>query len=729
MDALMHPWRIGNRVPFTYITRFINLTTGVNMRIRNTFFAAVLAIATLFARLASAQQMTLSVGPAGAVINAQTQEQFYVSEDAAENPNGTWSTTPGCGTIDQSGIYTAPDAHSVPWTNLSCPITFTNALNGQSVAVNVQVIATYDHTAQLPVHKVDSSMANTPAPGAKTLVVAGQLQTAITNAKCGDTLLLQPTVVYSGAFKLPNKGCDDGHWVVIRTSALDSALPAEGTRISPCYAGVASLPGRPALNCASTQKVMATIITPNGATPITLLANAGHYRLGPGLEVTRTAANGLVNVLITGTGGATGPADHLIIDRDWIHGTAQDETTRGVMLSGITYAGVVDSYINDFHCATNGACADSQAIAGGTGPLPSGIFKIENNFLEAASENILFGGVVKNSATPQDVVIRRNHMYKPLIWMPGYPGFVGKIASATVTCPKFVPTGTVGQCPFSVKNLLEMKNVDRLLVEDNVMDFSWPGFSQHGNSFLLSGLNPAALTGASVYSTVSISNVTFRLNYVRHTTSGMNVINMAGNGSGAIWQNLPVFNVAVHDDIFDDINPKYLGPDSPNYDDLNMFGISSCANGCSPLAGVVIDHVTMLGTAPRGAFTLGGPGTQQEGFTFTNSILSTPAGVVVTGGGSIGCAFTGTTNLSRITACLTSAANFNGNVLIGGTKTWPIGNATPATPDLVGFTNYNNAAGGDYSLLPTSPYKNKGLDGKDPGADTAAVLNAVAGVE
>jgi hypothetical protein len=55
----------------------------------------------------------------------------------------------------------------------------------------------------------------------------------------------------------------------------------------------------------------------------------------------------------------------------------------------------------------------------------SGNFKIENNHLEGAAETILFGGVLKNSATPGDITIRRNDLFKPLIWMPGQPGFVG----------------------------------------------------------------------------------------------------------------------------------------------------------------------------------------------------------------------------------------------------------------------------------------------------------------
>ena len=46
---------------------------------------------------------------------------------------------------------------------------------------------------------------------------------------------------------------------------------------------------------------------------------------------------------------------------------------------------VVDSYLSDFHEVG----ADNQAVASWNGPGP---FKIVNNYLEASSENILFGG-------------------------------------------------------------------------------------------------------------------------------------------------------------------------------------------------------------------------------------------------------------------------------------------------------------------------------------------------
>jgi hypothetical protein len=97
-----------------------------------------------------------------------------------------------------------------------------------------------------------------------------------------------------------------------------------------------------------------------------------------------------------------------------------------------------------------------------------GPYKIVNNFLEASGENIIFGGGHATSA-PADIEIRHNHMFKPLIWMRGQPGFV---------------SGADGS-PFIVKNLFELKNAQRVLFEGNLLENTWGGFSQAGFGILI----------------------------------------------------------------------------------------------------------------------------------------------------------------------------------------------------------------------------------------------------
>lgn len=569
-----------------------------------------------------------------------------------------------------------------------------------------------DGPATLPQIVPHSAMADTPTPGKVTAVVPGGLQTALNAASCGDVLLLQAGSTYAGSYVLPKKTCDDGHYITVRTSAPDSALPAEGSRINPCYAGVASLPGRPPFSCSDTNS-MAKIV---GAVPILLASGANHYRIGPGLELTRPVGAGVAFNLIN----PAGIADHIVVDRDWVHGSAQDDTTRGIILSGITYASVVDSYFNDFHCSVGvGSGCDAQAIAGGTGQLPQGIWKIEGNFLEGAAEVILFGGVLKNSVTPANITIRHNHLFKPLIWQYGQAGFVGAKDTVPTSCPKYPG----GQCPFVVKNLFELKNAQQLLLEGNVLEYNWPGFSQYGGSLLISGLNPAAITGATVYSTISVANITIRWNVVAHTTAGMGIVNMAGQGEGTAppQPNLPVSNISVHNNIFGDMSAKYDNGTTPKSDFL-MFNISSCPI-CQPLLGIAIRHNDFLSDSPKTAFILGSPSLQQEDLTFTDNIVSFPSGLAILANATQ-CANTGITNLSRINACLKPAYQFGSNAMIGASNTWPDGNFFPDTISAIGFVDPNS----DYRLLPTSRFKNAGSDGKDLGADISILNDAIANV-
>src|SRR5882762_4481613 len=145
--------------------------------------------------------------------------------------------------------------------NFTIKVTDAKALSAtKSFGLNIAAGGNLDGPAELPRVTVSSAMADTPAPGTTIMVNAGgDLQGALNSAHCGDTIELQAGATFSGTFAFPAKSCDNAHWVIVRTNAPDSALPAEGKRVNPCYAGVASLPGRPQYSCANPQKVMARI--------------------------------------------------------------------------------------------------------------------------------------------------------------------------------------------------------------------------------------------------------------------------------------------------------------------------------------------------------------------------------------------------------------------------------------------------------------------------------------
>ncbi len=580
----------------------------------------------------------------------------------------------------------------------------------KTFTLNVATSGNLDGPAELPRVTVSSAMADTDAPGTMIPVNAGgDLQAALNSAHCGDTIQLQAGATYTGSFTFPAKSCDDGHWVIVRTNAPDSALPPEGNRANPCYAGVASLPGRPQFACANPQKVMARIEynkTADG--PITLANGANHYRL-IGLEITRTAGGRSAPTLIAVEPG--GVADHIIVDRSWLHGTVHDETQVGVSFHRVNYGAVVDSYLNDFHCtAGTGTCTDAHAVAGGLGSHQDGPFKIENNFLEASGESILFGGGAA-TLTPADIEIRRNHFFKPWAWMPGNSNFVG---------------ANDGH-PFVVKNHLELKNAMRVLIEANILENNWGGFSQSGYGICLSPKNQHTQHNGDVCPLCQVVDVTVRYSRISHAGGGIamttGISGDNGNGGAALYGT----RWSIHDVVVDDISRSYVGPGTL-FEILNRWPQN-------PLNNVTINHVTGFPAANSHMLTLGNLTSlpSMYGLVFTNNIILTGAYPVWnTGGGPTACAYNGSP-ATKLSNCFTSYA-FSNNALIATPAadpppTWPSGNFFPPTPDAVGFARYREGGGGDYQLQAHSPYANAGTDGRDLGADIVGLQAALAGVE
>jgi hypothetical protein len=476
--------------------------------------------------------------------------------------------------------------------------------------------------------------------------------------------------------------------------------------MTPCYAGIASLPGRPAFPCPAPHNVLARItFAGKGASgPIFFAPGANHYRL-LGLEITRTPSESRVANLASPEEHAA--ADHLVFDRVWIHGTAQDETTRGLYLTGTTYVAVVDSYFSDFHCvALTGACVDAQAIGGGGGDIAGGPYKIVNNFLEAAAENIIFGGGPATT-TPADIEIRRNHMYKPMTWKAGQPGFVG---------------GTSGK-PFIVKNIFELKNAQRLLFEGNILENSWGGFSQRGFAILITPKNQSP----NVCPLCKVVDITLRYNRVAHMGGGMQLANVLSDTKGASTAGE---RYSIHDMVFEDI-------DADKYDGFGMFALVMSVT--PQLRDVWLDHITAF--PPRVLLGLGGTAGEPKvtGFVFRNGIVG--AGerqLTSTGGGLRNCAGQQPHALAMVNNCFQDP-NFTHNVIVGAQGSWPSGNWFPNGFSDVGFVDFKNGNGGDYHLCqgPMQPgsckkaskYLKAGTDGKDVGADIDAIQAATEGVE
>jgi hypothetical protein len=117
-------------------------------------------------------------------------------------------------------------------------------------------------------------------------------------------------------------------------------------------------------------------------------------------------------------------------------------------------------------------------------------------------------------------------------------------------------------------------------------------------------------------------------------------------------------------------------------------------------------------------------------FSLTNSIVySGERQVTTTGGGQKNCS-AGADKRSPTDVFDQCFASYvvNHNAIIGG-GSWPKGNMFPKKPADVGFVNFANGKNGDYALSSSSKFKAAGSDGKDLGADIAAIHQATAGVQ
>ena len=482
----------------------------------------------------------------------------------------------------------------------------------------------------------------TPPKGRSIEVKAGgDLQAALNQAKPGDAITLEAGASFTGNFTLPNKsGSGQSEWIVVRSSAADSSLPPPGARITPSYSNV-----------------LPKIVSPNSEPAIKASSGAHHYRF-IGLEIGHKAGS-RIYAIVDFDGGQTSlsqvPHD-LIVDRCYIHGNPSDTSRRGVALNSASTA-VIDSYISE--CHESGA--DSQAVAGWNGPGP---FKIVNNYLERAGENFILGGAdprIQN-LVPSDVEFRHNHVAKPLKWKMDHPSYAG--------------------VRWSVKNLFELKNAQRVLIESNVFEQNWAE-SQNGFAILFT---PRNQSGQSPWSVVQ--DVTFADNTLRRSGGGFN-ISGPDNEAGV---SQPSRRILIKNNLIEEIDGNVWGGDG------RLFQIVSGAEY------VTIDHNT--GFATGNIMSTDSTQGLNVGLVFTNNIVAHNAYGVIGSDTGIG--------LSTLSRWWKSYV-FKKNVIVGGqASNYPPDNYFINSFREVGFVDM---AKGDYRLSSSSSYRNAGADGKNIGCN------------
>jgi hypothetical protein len=263
-----------------------------------------------------------------------------------------------------------------------------------------------------------------------------------------------------------NKKCTNTTWVWLAFHDLsDPTFPAEGARPDPCYIGLpqTAIPWYPyptvdltPNTCARHMSQIITTATSNNACLRMNIPTSGsnpsisHWRI-MGLDCTRDqSADALTTLLdlnyqpvasgqpcaLNGSGNTALPVDaagcasaqydHIVIERNVIHGDPQRQTVRAISIGGGTFLAVKDNYIYDILDTFAGGQGDAQSMAGGFGHGYTGVgdWLFQNNFSASSTEGNLFCGaftepkspVTNADGIPTSVIWNHDWFYKPLIW-------------------------------------------------------------------------------------------------------------------------------------------------------------------------------------------------------------------------------------------------------------------------------------------------------------------------
>ena len=566
--------------------------------------------------------------------------------------------------------------HGTPTTAGAATFSVQGTSSGGQTATStltINVKAPASNSPELPRTFLDTTYPDTTGYVVKTVCAAGcdykTVQSAVSGVHTvggdthGEIIKLASGAIFNENVTLPAYTMAPGKWVIITTNTSPENLPAEGQRINPSYS-----------------PVMAKIVTSNVSYAVGAASQANHYWL-MGLEI-EAASSVTTNYGIVVIGCASGGCErstanlpsYIYLDRDYIHGNnLSSNIKRGVAANGASIA-VVNSYIS----AITNTGQDCQAIGLWNGPGP---LKIVNNYLEAATENFLSGGSDPSitGLVTSDIEFRRNYLFKPLTWN--------------------AKSSTYGGVTQDVKNLFELKNANRVLVEGNVLENNWAQ-AQNGMGILFTPRNSDGSCPQCV-----VSNVTFQYNLVKNSPGGFNILGGDNIHPSGITNQLTIKN-----NLLLNIGLDTWGQSRPLYQLLN--------STVGP-TNIVINHNTAFESRSVIMFGDSANTNYVTPFTFTNNIQPHGSYGIMGSGQAVG---TGSLNAY----CGTSGYTATANILDGGgaySAHYPAGNYFPTDWSGV-FVNYDQ---GDYHIKAGSKYQNAGTDGKALGADIDAVVSAIAG--
>ncbi len=365
----------------------------------------------------------------------------------------------------------------------------------------------------------------------------------------------------------------------------------------------------------------------------------------------------------------------------------------------------------------------SDASCFGGVDFAGGGVMVENNDMCGGGINILLGGdYAPSGRVGTDIVIRRNRIRR---------------------------TQAMKDAGWVVKALVETKTGERWLIEENEMDRSWTS-GQDGPGIAIKSSTEAQNPVATY-----CRDVTVRRNRVLNCRQPL-VLQVGGEGHGPTA--IPVRNVDVYDNVFEGGTDVESGASASRLciigarqdrrdeaiaagrteESLRLYGYNLRHNTFAQRGGYYVNNVISADQARNPDGTVTGYGSTSsapnpatlppDGLLLVDNVFVSSEYGVLKDEGGISAGF----YLRRM------GWTVRGNVFGGGLGLND-SQFAPEYPQQAGLTpsyfagsdaniGFAGLSSRDYRLAPNSQYKGKASDGKDPGADFAAIDAALAGV-
>jgi hypothetical protein len=581
-------------------------------------------------------------------------------------------------------------------------------------------------------------------------------QAAIDAASYGDVILLRAGETFVGHFTLRVKA--GSGVIVIRSDAADAELPGPGVRLVPST--------RPGSNTPLNR--LARIIGRGGAyksAPLLRTEPGAHGYRVQFLDFDGVSHLGYETLIQMGEDTTVAAPFDITFDRVHVHGHKYKGQKRGFTLNG-TRISILNSYVSDIKSVN----ADSQAINSYNGAGP---FTIENNYLEAAGENVLFGGADPAVANlvPSDITLRRNHLFKPLQWRnailaaPGSPRATAGSGGALVAGSHYFRVVAVMSTGTRLALSAPSSEVSAAVNAAGRVTLTWtgvPGADRYrvyrgtvagaqsnyletaATTLAYSGIGEAAGVPAAsgtkwvVKNTFELKNaqrVTLEGNLLENCWSagqyGYAIVLTPRNSGSAPWTRVQdvtfannivrhvagVANIAGFDDSDPTLRTERITFRNNLFDDVNhsVYGTNAKAllvgGGAAAL---VFDRNTIIHTNRSVLYAYGA---SLPGVVYTNNVSQHHRYGIMGSSTSTG---------KPTIAAFFPGGVFQCNVLAGGSASlYPTPNAFPTAAEW--NSAFVNPAAGDYRIASGSALAAAGCGGSVPGADFPVLSAAMGG--